>query len=232
MDDVINVKEILERIKLVKGFHTQIEIARFLGVSKGTISNWLARNSVDFPLVISKLDGVDLNWLFTGIGMPQYTSAPCNNEQTNRKDSSKTSDVADDRSVTLYDVTAAANLKTLFANKNQYALGKIIIPNLPACDGAIYVSGDSMYPILKSGDIIGYKEISSFDNVIYGEIYLVSFMIDGDEYLAVKYANRSEKAGCIKLVSYNTHHEPMDIPFATINAMAIVKFSIRRHMMM
>ncbi|KAA5446508.1 transcriptional regulator, partial [Bacteroides caccae] len=25
---------------------------------------------------------------------------------------------------------------------------------------------------------------------------------------------------------------PMDIPFAAINAMAIVKFSIRRHMMM
>ena len=80
--------------------------------------------------------------------------------------------------------------------------------------------------------IVGYKEISSFDNVIYGEIYLVSFMIDGDEYLAVKYVNRSEKEGHLKLVSYNTHHEPMDIPFASINAMAIVKFSIRRHMMM
>ncbi len=230
MDDVINVKEILERIKLVKGFHTQIEIARFLGVSKGTISNWLARNSVDFPLVISKLDGVDLNWLFTGIGMPQYTSAPCNNEQTNRKDSSKTSDVADDRSVTLYDVTAAANLKTLFANKNQYALGKIIIPNLPACDGAIYVSGDSMYPILKSGDIIGYKQIFNFNNVIFGEIYIVAFDLDGNEYLAVKYVNRSEKENCIRLVSYNNHHDPMDIPMDHINTMAIVKFMIRKNM--
>ena len=67
--------------------------------------------------------------------------------------------------------------------------------NISVCDGAVYVNGDSMYPILKSGDIIGYKEISSFDNVIYGEIYLVSFMIDGDEYLAVKYVNRSEKKG-------------------------------------
>ena len=138
----------------------------------------------------------------------------------------------DDRSVMLDDITAAANLKTLFTNKQQYALGKILIPNISACDGAVYVNGDSMYPILKSGDIIGYKEISSFNNVIYGEIYLVSFMIDGDEYLAVKYANRSEKEGCIKLVSYNTHHEPMDIPLAAINAMASVKFSIRRHMMM
>ena len=144
----------------------------------------------------------------------------------------KTPEPIDDRSVTLYDITAAANLKTLFTNKKQYALGKILIPNISVCDGAVYVNGDSMYPILKSGDIIGYKEISSFDNVIYGEIYLVSFMIDGDEYLAVKYVNRSDKEGYLKLVSYNTHHEPMDIPFASINAMAIVKFSIRRHMMM
>ena len=136
----------------------------------------------------------------------------------------KTPEPIDDRSVTLYDITAAANLKTLFTNKQQYALGKIWIPNISVCDGAVYVNGDSMYPILKSGDIIGYKEISSFDNVIYGEIYLVSFMIDGDEYLAVKYVNRSEQEGHLKLVSYNTHHEPMDIPFASINAMAIVKF--------
>lgn len=79
---------------------------------------------------------------------------------------------------------------------------------------------------------MGYKEINSFSNLIYGEMYLVSFNIEGDEYLSVKYVNRSDKEGYLKLVSYNTHHEPMDIPFTSINAMAIVKFSIRRHMMM
>ena len=128
--------------------------------------------------------------------------------------------------------TAAANLKTLLTNKRQYMVGKIQIPSIPLCDGAVYISGDSMYPILKSGDIVGFKEINSFSNLIYGEMYLVSFTIEGDEYLAVKYVNRSEKEGCLKLVSYNAHHDPMDIPFSTINAMAIVKFSIRRHMMM
>ena len=137
-----------------------------------------------------------------------------------------------DRSVALYDITAAANLKTLLANKRQYIVGKIQIPSIPLCDGALYISGDSKYPILKSGDIVGFKEISSFSNVIYGEMYLVSFNIDGDEYLAVKYVNRSEIDGCIKLVSYNPHHEPMDVPFAAIQAMAIVKFSIRKNMMM
>ena len=136
-----------------------------------------------------------------------------------------------DRSVTLYDVTAAANLKTLFTNKHQFALGEIVIPNIPSCDGAVYVSGDSMYPLLKSGDIVGYKEIHSFSNIIFGEMYLVAFDLDGDEYLTVKYVNQSEQPESIRLVSYNPHHAPQDIPLRTINAMAIVKFSIRRNMM-
>lgn len=236
MKNVINVKEILERIKAFKGFRTQVEVARFLEVSKGTVSNWLMRNSIDFPLIIAKLPEVDLNWLLTGKGIPSHKPNYCNDKfvsgEVQMLYNPKTPEVVDDRSVTLYDVTAAANLKTLFANKNQYALGKIVIPSIPVCDGAIYVSGDSMYPILKSGDIIGYKEIFNFSNVIYGEMYIVAFDLDGDEYLAVKYVNRSEIEGCIKLVSYNNHHDPMDIPMEHISTMAIVKFMIRKNMMM
>ena len=114
----------------------------------------------------------------------------------------------DDRSVTLYDISAAANLKTLLADRPQYALGRIVIPNIPVCDGAVYVSGDSMYPILKSGDIVGLSPSATSPNVIYGEMYLVSFERGGDEYLAVKYVNHSEQPDCIRLVSYNNHPRP------------------------
>ena len=116
-------------------------------------------------------------------------------------------------------------------HRNQYVVGKIVIPNMSSCDGAVYVSGDSMYPLLKSGDIIGFKEISDFQHLIYGEMYLVSFCLDGNDYLVVKYVNRSEVSGCIQLVSYNPHHQPMDLPIENIQAMAIVKFSIRKNMM-
>ena len=236
MDTFLDVTGIVKRAKQALNFKNDSELASYLGVSRATVSNWGARNRIDFHLLLNKMRDVDLNWLLLGKGSPKHPAKFCESELAKGEvqiiHNPKTVEAIDDRSVTLYDITAAANLKTLFTNKHQYALGKIRIPNISACDGAVYVNGDSMYPILKSGDIIGYKEINSFESVIYGEIYLVSFMIDGDEYLAVKYANRSEKEGCIKLVSYNTHHEPMDIPFAAINAMAIVKFSIRRHMMM
>ena len=105
------------------------------------------------------------------------------------------------------------------------------MPNIPACDGAVYISGDSMYPILKSGDIVGFKFIYDLRDIIYGEMYLVSFNRGGDDYLAVKYVNRSDEEGCIRLVSYNEHHSPMDVRVSDISQMGIVKFSIRRHTM-
>ena len=143
----------------------------------------------------------------------------------------KTPDRLDEREVPLYDIMAAANLQTLLENRQQYVMDRIIIPGLPQCDGAVFVSGDSMYPLLKSGDIIGFKMLSNMDYIIYGEMYLVSFRIDDCDYLVVKYVNRSEKEDCIRLVSYNPHHDPMDLHKANIQNMAIVKFSIRKHMM-
>lgn len=236
MDTLLDVTGIVKRAKQALNYKNDSELAAYLGVSRGTVSNWCARNRIDFHLLLSKMSDVDLNWLLVGKGTPKHPHKFCENELVKGEvqliHNPKTAEAMDDRSVTLYDITAAANLRTLLTNKNQYAVGKIQIPSIPLCDGAVYISGDSMYPILKSGDIVGFKEINSFSNLIYGEMYLISFMIEGDEYLAVKYVNRSEKADYIKLVSYNPHHEPMDVPFAAINAMAIVKFSIRRHMMM
>lgn len=236
MDTFLDVSAIVKRAKQALNFKNDSDLAGYLGVSRGTVSNWCARNSIDFPLLLGKLKNVDYNWLLVGKGSPKHQSKFCESDLVQGEVQlihvPKTVEAVDDRSVSLYDITAAANLKTLLADKNQYVVGKIQIPSIPRCDGAVYVSGDSMYPILKSGDIIGFKEINSFSNLIYGEMYLVSFMIEGDEYLAVKYVNHSDKEGYLKLVSYNQHHDPMDIPFTTINAMAIVKFSIRKNMMM
>lgn len=235
-DCVFCTADIVKRAKLAKGFKTDSELAAFLSISRSTLSNWNARNSIDFPLLLGRLDDVDYNWLLTGKGSPARHSKFCNSDlawgEVEILHTPKTADPVDDRSVTLYDISAAANLKTLLADRPQYELGKILIPNVPRCDGAIYVSGDSMYPILKSGDIVGFKSIYDFNDVIYGEMYLVSFQRGGDEYLAVKYVNHSEQLDCIRLVSYNAHHDPMDLPLAAVNAMAIVKFSIRKNMMM
>ena len=138
--------------------------------------------------------------------------------------------IEEEGNVILYDVEAAANLKHLFDNKDENILGMIHIPNIPKCDGAVYVKGDSMYPLLKSGDIVAYKEIPlDMQHIFFGEMYLVSIDMDGDEYLTVKYVNHSDN--WIKLVSYNQYHQPKDFPLSSVKAMAIIKLSIRMNTM-
>jgi phage repressor protein C with HTH and peptisase S24 domain/DNA-binding XRE family transcriptional regulator len=140
--------------------------------------------------------------------------------------------IIESQDVTLYDISTAANLKTLFVQKEQNILGKITLPNIPKCDGAMYVTGDSMDPIIKSGDIICYKEIQDFNNIIYGEMYIVSIDMEGDEYLSVKYITRSDKGDAwVRLESYNKRHSPKDFELKYVNALALVKISIRMNTM-
>ncbi|MDD4406179.1 MAG: S24 family peptidase [Parabacteroides sp.] len=177
--------------------------------------------------ILTLYDDINPDWLLTGRGSMLKTEN--NNIQILHKP--PYSEKYDEQAVLLYDVSAAANLKTLLVNKDQNILGKIVIPDAPICDGAVYVNGDSMYPLLKSGDIIAYKETINFDHLVYGEMYLISFDLDGDEFLTVKYIKKSNDPEFITLVSYNPHHEPMDIPKLAIRALAIVKFSIRKNTM-
>ena len=236
MESLLNVPEIIKRAKLALGLEKDVELANYLGVSRSTLSNWGARNAIDFPLLLEKMADVDYNWLLLGKGSPVRKPHTCQiGDETGEVETlycPKSVEKMDERSVSLYDVTAAANLRTLLSNRHQYQMGKITIPSIPSCDGAVFVSGDSMYPILKSGDIVGFKEISNLDHIIYGEMYLVSFSLDDSDYLAVKYVKQSAVPGCIQLVSYNPHHEPMDLPKENIQAMGLVKFSIRKNMML
>lgn len=160
MDTFLDVSGIVKRAKQALNFKKDSELASYLGVSRATLSNWCARNRIDFHLLLNKMRDVDLNWLLVGKGTPRHQAKFCESDLASGEvqmiHNPKTVEALDDRSVALYDITAAANLKTLLTNKRQYMVGKIQIPSIPLCDGAVYISGDSMYPILKSGDIVGF----------------------------------------------------------------------------
>ena len=132
------------------------------------------------------------------------------------------------QSVPLYSIEATAGLVPLFEQQSAHTpVNYIHIPNLPKCDGALYVAGDSMYPLLKSGDIVLYKQMNDWSNIFWGDMYLLSIDLQGEEYITVKYIQKSERPGCIKLVSQNPHHADKDIEIERIRALAFVKASIR-----
>ena len=61
-----NINHILQSIKDYKGFKTNAGLAKFLGVSPSTISNWIAREILDEQLILSKIPEITLRYLRTG----------------------------------------------------------------------------------------------------------------------------------------------------------------------
>ena len=141
----------------------------------------------------------------------------------------RTDRLIDRQQIPIYDMEAVAGLVPLFADQYSQSIVEVMETTLiPKCDGGLRIVGDSMYPLLKSGDIVFYKQVHDImHSIIWGEMYLISFDIDGDEYVSVKYLQKSDIPDHIVLVSYNEHHKPMEIHINRIRALAFIKASLR-----
>jgi len=57
---------LVERLKTYFQIDTNIKLADILGVKQNTISGWIKNLRMDYALIISKCDKVNLNWLIWG----------------------------------------------------------------------------------------------------------------------------------------------------------------------
>lgn len=132
--------------------------------------------------------------------------------------------------VPVFDVETAAGAVSLFKETNEKPIDYVSVPNLPKCDGAIYVSGDSMYPLLKSGDLIIYKKVSNnVEHIIWGELYLIAVITaDLEEFLLLRRIQKSDKGDdWIELVSENSQHQSKEVLLKNIEGLALIKATIR-----
>ncbi len=216
------------RIKLIRKELnlTQDSLACFLGIGKSALSmietGKTALSERNKNILVQDLN-INPDWIESGKG--EMFNGP---KEECKRFIHRTDNTIPNQSVPLYDMEGTAGLVPLFLDSASVKpVDYIHIPNLPKCDGAIYIVGDSMYPLLKSGDIVLYKQVNGIDNIFWGDMYLISVDIDGEEYITVKYIQKSERPGCIKLVSQNQHHADKDIEVERIRALAFVKASIR-----
>lgn len=231
-----NIKERILQIPENKGVSKE-SFFENIGMTYGNFKGEAKKtpiNSDAIANILSKHPDISLEWLVLGIGpmlkkniplptMPnEYSVTTVRKLKTDRKTQLQ--------SVPLYDLKATAGIVDLFDETNRskhIPISYITIPNLPKCDGAIPITGDSMYPLLKSGDMVLYREVHDKKNIIWGEMYLVAISHHGDDFFFAKYIQKSEQEGYIKLVSQNINHQPVEFPIDSITALALIKASIR-----
>ena len=226
------MSSLLERIsQLAENAHISFTgLEKKIGASKGVLSRAI-QNNTDIQAkwickIVENYPHYSSNWLLTGEGQmlnsefvqPNHTFELTTDRKLSLQD------------IPLYDLSATAGIMAIFNDLSITPEDYLRVPNLPPVDGAIYVRGESMTPLLKSGDIIIYKKLAlSLDSILWGQIYLLSFDAGGDTFTVVKYIQKSDDPERIRLVSHNSHFEPKDIPLSSIRALAIVKASITFH---
>lgn len=209
------------------------KFAASVGTSETNIRNYRGKivPKVDFIIRLCNEYDISLDWMFNNKG-PMHASkveiVPVTAVQ-----SPPINLVQGNEGIPVYEMDAKTSLVSVL-RADAKITGYITIPGLPESDGALHVKGDNMSPVLNSGDLVLYKRVKSLENgIYYGEIYLLSIDIEGDEATLIRYVQLSERGNNhIRLASHNPHYSPKDLELKYVKAMALVKTSIRTHTMM
>lgn len=134
--------------------------------------------------------------------------------------------------IPLYDMNLSTGLSDLFIAGIAKPIDYIYIPNVSACDGAIYVRGETMTPYLQSGDLILFKRlkmsrVSDGSGIFWGDIHIILYTLDGEDITALKYVRKADQNEFVTLANYNTEQANKDIPLSSIKGMALVKAGIK-----
>lgn len=235
MNNNSNIFERIIQVSNLKGFKSINDFAlnglRYKSSEKlNRLKKEGAKPSFDIIEDITNMfEDIDANWLISGKGKILKDHPGDIELQTIHQPRAFEKNY-EHQAIPLYGMEVAASIVKLFEDATLFEpIDTISIPNLPKCDGAIYVTGDSMYPLLKSGDIVIFKRISNvIEDIYFGEMYLICVTIDNDFYTVVKFIQKSEKGDAfIKLVSQNQHHQPKDILVSSVKALALIKASVR-----
>lgn len=206
--------------------------AKRLGVSPSTISTWMSRNTIDYDLIFAKCKGVSPGWLLTGEGnmikaelaAPKDTqllvSTPMPKATTPTKRHSKT----EKKGVPLISQTAMAGYFAGEEDADINAYDYFVIPSFKNVDFLIRISGDSMEPTYRSGDIVACQVVPMQD--IFFQ-WNRPYIIDTNQGALLKRIRQGEDNDHLLIVSDNPEYPPFQLHKSHFYHVALVKGIVR-----
>lgn len=199
------------------------QFSKLLGVSPQTISAWIARNTFDSELIYAKCRYVNPSWLLTGKGDMLVKNDVQQNVETKREAIPAMEGIPSDIApIPLVTEHAAAGFgNDCFSIQESDVKDYYIIPKFRFnhVDFMIELSGISMYPHFKSGDVIACTILHEAKYIQWNRCHVIATR---DQGILVKRIMPSEKEGCFKIVSENKDFPPFDLPKEDITGLALV----------
>ena len=203
---------ILRSLKEYKGFSSDAEFARFIGVGPTVLATWYKRNTFNLRKIVNVFPEINEIYLMTGQGQMLAEK-----EERYRE--------AKGQVIPLLSISAMAgynedNWSVMIASSPLYS-----VPEVPNADFLIRVGGDSMQPKLYEGDMIACRFIKELLFFQWGKTYV----LDTSQGVMVKniYEDKNNPDNVL-LVSENAEkYPPFAIPRSDIRKLALVVGSIR-----
>lgn len=205
--------EFKDRLKIAienKGV-TPYAIGRDTKISKVSIRNYLGgtKPSIDNLNILSDYLGVSAEWLLTG------------KEGLTDDDIKGSKEIQDkDKIIKYYPSVSGSMGGVEFLDSPNENSVDMIVPGFSECRFAINAYGDSMYPVIKSGQIVLLMEWQE-RFIEWGRIYLV---VTKSGYRTIKYLKPSKESDSISCESENKENNPpFDIKKEDILKLFLVK---------
>lgn len=190
---------------------TAYQLSKDTGIPQGTISNYRNKDMKPSTSIVKQLAlalDVSTEWLLEGV-----------------EESSMNIDMVKNRgksnSVIKYYPSVSGSMGGIefLDSPNENSID-MIVPGFSECRFAINAYGDSMYPVIKSGQIVLLMEWK--ENFIeWGRIYLV---VTKNGYRTIKYIKPSNENGSISCESENKENNPpFNVKLEDIHKIFLVK---------
>lgn len=190
---------------------TQEEIAKRFGVTKQAINSLLnGRKPFGKQNAIKWANEFGLNaaWLLTGEG-----------EMIKR--STKEVVEVSEYGTPVYDIdVTCGDLSRPIVFADEHIIGHVNLPNVSSSAVIVRANGDSMEPHIKDGDWIAVREVFNYNEIFYGQVYLVIT----DENRLLKYLRRDDdELHYVILRSENERYDDMRLAKTSIKHLFIVE---------
>lgn len=218
---------------------SKYEFYKNSSISRSTLDKDSGMSEDNIAKFIAYEPNINLEWLFnsnndlTTNGMLKNSyeieTKPLSVAENIAVFPNKTDYLLKEQSIPVYDGTVTAGMLPVLDDINsKKPIDHLYIPNAPKCDGAIYAFGDSMYPLIKSGDLVAYKIIKDIKNDLYWGLKYILYIQQGDDvHRTIKFVKKGSDNEHINLVSENRHHGEKEIHISKVVAIAQVKLTVR-----
>lgn len=206
MDKSLMIRQIREHYEL----DSDTALARLLGITPQTLSNWKSRNTLDPYLIYTKCVDISPEWLLTGKGSMLKTDAPASAV----------------KGIPLIPLDAMAGFGSGSMQIMEWDTESYVIPEFEELDVdfLIRVKGSSMQPKYNSGDLVACRKLDT--NNIFWQWNKV-YVLDTDQGPLIKRVKKAKTKDSLLIVSENKNYDEFELHLSHVYAIALVVGVVR-----